>query len=102
MKGSHKLKSIISQHKQSELETLQTRFSDNVANNLARNDKLSIQKVTGRRGTLVIFNSTGLHRGSPIVEGSRATLTAYIFPSRLKTQGLIDKFEPVLGHCKSL
>lgn len=33
----------------------------------------------GKKGTCIVFNATGLHRGLPITEGERVSLTAYIF-----------------------
>lgn len=99
--GSHKLRSIIQQHRAKDTSILQTRFADNDADEFLKRNNYVAKKITGAKGTLVIFNSTGLHRGTPILDGFRLSLTAYIFPSRLKNQGIIDKFYPVLGHHKT-
>ena len=38
------------------------------------------QKIfKAKKGTCIVFNSTGLHRGLPLTNGERVTLTAYIF-----------------------
>jgi hypothetical protein len=36
--------------------------------------------ITGPKGTAVVFNSSGLHRGLSLVKDNRVSLTAYIFP----------------------
>lgn len=36
-------------------------------------------KLSGRAGTLIAFDSSGLHRGSPILKGKRYALTQYMF-----------------------
>ena len=35
---------------------------------------------TGKKGTCIVFNSSGLHRGLEIKNGERIALTAYIYP----------------------
>ncbi len=37
--------------------------------------------LTGRRGTCIVFNSSGLHRGINILSGCRFSLTAYLYPN---------------------
>ena len=99
VKGSHKLSSIIRQHRNENIELLQDRFSDADALTIIQKD--SNHKVVGRRGTLVLFNSTGLHRGAPISDGLRLSLTSYIYPTRLRKSSMISNFEPVAGFRSS-
>ena len=40
-------------------------------------------QVTGSKGTLVLFNSTYLHRGKNIEKGNRYTFTNYMFTDNL-------------------
>lgn len=101
VKGSHKLSSVIRQHRNENIKLLQDRYSDAEAQTIIENDRRQKHKVVGRRGTLVLFNSTGLHRGSPILEGQRLTLTSYIFPIRLRTSNIINNFKPVAGFRSS-
>ena len=39
-------------------------------------------ELTGKAGTLILFDSSGLHRGTPIREGSRYALTSYLMRNR--------------------
>lgn len=36
-------------------------------------------KLSGKAGTLIAFDSSGIHRGSPILKGKRYALTQYMF-----------------------
>ena len=39
--------------------------------------------VIGRRGSLVLIDSRGLHRGRPLRSGERMAVTRYYFPRRI-------------------
>lgn len=41
--------------------------------------KWASKLILGKAGTCVIFDSSGLHRGSPIISGERYALTKYMF-----------------------
>ena len=41
--------------------------------------KLGYDTLTGKAGTLIITNTSGIHRGMPLVEGSRYALTFYLW-----------------------
>jgi len=47
-------------------------------------------KFSAKAGTLIVFDSSGLHRGTPILKGNRYALTQYMFDS------------PVPSHIKRL
>lgn len=47
-------------------------------------------KLSAKAGTLIVFDSSGLHRGSPILKGKRYALTQYMFDS------------PIPRHIKNL
>ncbi len=68
-----------------------TRFSNAEIKNL---DKEKIKTLTGLAGTLIMFDGSLIHRGSPIKEGFRYALTNYYFPiNSYKSQ--IEKFKKV-------
>jgi hypothetical protein len=57
---------------------------------------------TGRRlrtftapcGTLILFDSSTIHRGSPIKSGTRYALTNYYYPSEQMTPAMYEHFAP--------
>jgi Phytanoyl-CoA dioxygenase (PhyH) len=57
-----------------------------------------LHTLTGKAGTVVIFDSSTIHRGCPINKGERLALTNYFFPSSYITSDLFRHFSPVAGR----
>jgi hypothetical protein len=57
-----------------------TRFSNDEIQYFIKNNNLNTRLVTGNKGTLVLFDSSSIHRGSPIKKGERYALTNYYYP----------------------
>ena len=76
--GSHKLSSKLYFSSKSNFDIGKTRFN---VSEIPNNGKW--QKVTGKKGTLIIVDTSGLHRGTPIVSGERYAITEYIFDFNL-------------------
>ena len=62
-----------------------TRFSEEELAILSDDKKLT---VTGKAGTLILFDGSLIHRGKPIKEGIRYALTNYYFPVSSYEQAL--------------
>ena len=62
-----------------------TRFSEEELSILSDEKKLTI---TGKAGTLILFDGSLIHRGKPIKEGMRYALTNYYFPMSSYEQAL--------------
>jgi hypothetical protein len=52
----------------------------------------------GPAGTLVLADTTGIHRGRPLIAGERIALTNYYYPARALSERTFYHFRPVLGH----
>ncbi len=74
----------------------QNRLEDYQIERLVGRDPKRLVTVTGSAGTLILANTSAIHRGKPIHRGTRYALTNYYFPCRLADERLIDKFSPVL------
>lgn len=57
-----------------------------------------LKTFVGGAGTLIIFDSSTIHRGTPISEGRRYAVTNYFYPERLIDSLLYEHFSPVAGH----
>jgi len=57
-----------------------TRYSEDLINLICKIFNYKKKIFIGKKGTCIIFNSSGLHRGLEILSGERLALTAYIFP----------------------
>ncbi|MAU89450.1 MAG: hypothetical protein CMC40_06045 [Flavobacteriaceae bacterium] len=66
------------------------RFSNDEINKIVK--RRDIVEITGGAGTLILFNTSMLHRGSPIKEGMRYAITNYFYPVKKISENEI-KFE---------
>ena len=66
-----------------------TRFSKKSMEVIKKIFGLKLKTFTGKKGSCIVFNSAGIHRGLEIESGERISLTAYIFPFR-KDNNIID------------
>ncbi len=58
----------------------QTRYSEKLVKLQKFIFRYKQRTFTGKKGSCIVFNSSGLHRGLEIKEGTRIALTAYIYP----------------------
>lgn len=73
------------------LNNCQTRLDNNVIESKFLTKKRYVKKVFyAKKGTLLLFNSFGIHRGKPLESGKRYALTNYYFPSSLVAENLED------------
>lgn len=91
MLGSHSLISPIQLIYQYDLNYKKTRFTEEEIQQIEHNGQ-EIDTLTGAAGTLIIVDTSGIHRGMPIQEGTRYALTNYFFPEHVITEGLQEKF----------
>ena len=66
------------------------RFSNEDINKIVK--RKDIVEITGGAGTLILFNTSMLHRGSPIRAGTRYAITNYFYPVKKISENEI-KFE---------
>lgn len=57
-----------------------TRFADETVNDLInKNESLKLHNIIGKKGTIVLVDTTYIHRGNIIREGLRKAITQYFF-----------------------
>ena len=54
-----------------------------------------LRSLTGKAGTVLLFDSSAIHRGAPNLNGMRYAMTNYFYPERLITLSLFAHFAPV-------
>ena len=77
VKGSHKLSN---QFKTLGYGEKLMRFSNDEIQEITRSERLEIKTFVGKKGTCILTNTRGLHRGKPIEKGIRYALTNYYSP----------------------
>ncbi|MCH9734997.1 MAG: phytanoyl-CoA dioxygenase family protein [Actinomycetia bacterium] len=75
-----------------------TRIEDASASKLIAAEPGRHRIFTASMGTLILVDTTGMHRGMPLVGGERFALTNYYFPGKSLRPKLFDHFAPVLGR----
>ena len=94
---SHKLRNVMSAIRKGGLRHWQDRLTNEEVERVE--NRLGIKRKTflGKAGTLILFNSTTIHRGKPIESGERSALTNYYFPISCRISALRQKFKPMLS-----
>ncbi len=99
--GSHVRSRIIEDMKLADLRFLQNRV-DNQANLLIEHDPSRFKSLTGKAGTLLLFDASAIHRGAPLRSGVRYALTNYIGDKSLITPQLYEKYAPIFRDTTTL
>lgn len=86
---SHKNSSILESIKAHNFGAFQNRFTNEDIEKLQSNADYKPLIFTGKAGTLLLVDTTSIHRGMPIKTGSRYALTNYWFESKVPEH--IDK-----------
>ncbi|MDF1653941.1 MAG: phytanoyl-CoA dioxygenase family protein [Coxiellaceae bacterium] len=83
--GSHKLSSISKTFKNNSISNgTSTRYSDSDISEIIKNEKLEITTVCGKAGAIVLADTRGIHRGMPLMEGTRYAITKYYVGNKFR------------------
>jgi ectoine hydroxylase-related dioxygenase (phytanoyl-CoA dioxygenase family) len=74
LKGSHKLTCKLNTN----ILKSSTRFSQSKVSSLIKNGYQEVE-LTAKKGTLIIFDSSGIHKGKVIENGTRYAITKYMY-----------------------
>lgn len=74
----------------------QDRFTDMSIRNILKVLRAVPKAITGKAGTLILFNGSCLHRGSPIEDKERLALTNYYFNKSRSLLSIRRQFWPVV------
>ena len=72
-----------------------TRISETQIARLLDAKRQRLKTFTAAAGTLILFDSSAVHRGSPIEQGVRYALTNYYYEPHQLTPGMAEKFAPL-------
>jgi hypothetical protein len=96
IQGSHTPFSLIRDGLVAEMGYGQTRYSDQQIEALIAASPNRLLTVVGGVGTLILANTSAVHRGRPIVSGERYSLTNYFMPTRMITERRLEQFQPLV------
>ena len=76
----------------------QNRIAEAQVDRLIEREPARLRTFTAAAGTLLLVNTSAIHRGKPIEHGTRYALTNYYFPHRRLGPELESHFAPVLRN----
>jgi hypothetical protein len=96
--GSHRLEQILKDIKTADLNCMQNRLSDNEVDKLIAKHPERLKTFIAPAGTLILFNSSTIHRGRPIKSGQRIAMTNYMFEESQIGDWMLKHFAPLYPH----
>jgi len=98
LSGSHRLQQILRDINTANLRQNQNRLSDEETSRLIEAEPNRLKTLTASAGTVILFNSSTVHRGRPIVKGERIALTNYVYEESHFGEWMIRHFAPLYPH----
>jgi hypothetical protein len=93
IKHSNKFKFIIKDCLKYKMKINETRLSEKKINEIISMEPERLKTITGSAGTLILVDTSLIHRGRPLVSGLRYALTNYYYPS-YKLKSMQNHFLP--------
>ncbi len=100
IRGSHRTAALLRDSRAMGVPVASSRYTDADVDRLTAMDPERLMTMAGRAGTLIVTDTTGIHRGSPIQAGVRYALTTYTFPrsrTRTASDSMLSHYKPILG-----
>jgi len=85
-----------------DLEYMQSSFLQETVDQIIKDNPERLKTLTGKAGTVVLVDSSIIHRGTPIKNGVRYALTNYFFEKSQINSHLIEHFSPLVSPEKVL
>jgi hypothetical protein len=102
IRGSHKNDQITKDTKSANLDSMQCSFDQDTVEKLLKEEPNRLVTLTAKAGTVVLVDTSAIHRGTPLKSGVRYALTNYFFEKTQINQHLVDHFSPLVNPQKVL
>ena len=93
--NSSKYKDLLEDIKTGNLDYMQYRFSDKEVTKIISKNPKRKKCIIGKMGTLILVDTSNIHRGAPIKEGIRYALTNYYYTTNQIDKELFKRFNAV-------
>jgi len=100
--ASHDAKKISSDSKSANLESMQCTFNQETVKKILKDEPERLKTLTAKAGTVVLVDTSTIHRGIPLKNGVRYALTNYFFENSQITPRLVEHFSPLVSPEKVL
>jgi hypothetical protein len=95
IKNSQNIYNVIKDTYKYSLDLNNSRFTNSQINRLIKNEPERLKTFTAKAGTLLIVNTSSIHRGKPLKSKIRYALTNYFYP-HYKVDSMREHFRPFL------
>lgn len=102
IRESHKQKKISSDTKSGNLESMQCQFNQEIIEKILKEEPDRLVSFTAKAGTVVLVDTSVIHRGVSLKEGTRYALTNYFFEKSQINNHLVEHFSPIVSPEKVL
>jgi hypothetical protein len=92
IRDSHRRQRVLSDMRVGHLKYMQYRLTNSEIEQIIADEPERKFTYTARAGTLILVDTSTLHRGQPIEDGTRYALTNYYFPVRHIDDSMFEKF----------
>jgi len=92
IKDSYKSGQVLRDIWKGRLQYMQYRLSEEDVSYILRGSPGRLNTYTAKAGTLLLVDTSSIHRGMPIQEGTRYALTNYYFPEKNIDAAMFEKF----------
>jgi len=99
---SHKSEQIKLDKKIASLDEMQSTFPHETVQKIIDADPSRLHSLTGKAGTMVLVDTSVIHRGAPLKSGIRYALTNYFFEKTQINSHLVEHFSPLVSPEKVL
>ena len=100
--ASHDAKKISSDSKSANLESMQCTFNQETVKKILKDEPERLKTLTAKAGTVVLVDTSTIHRGIPLKNGVRYALTNYFFENSQINSHLVEHFSPLVSPEKVL
>ena len=100
IRGSHRTGAFLRDTRNAGVPMGSIKFRDENVKRMLEEEPDRLMTFEAKAGTLIIADTTGIHRGASIEEGVRCALTTYTFPrtrKRRASQAMLNHYKPILG-----
>ena len=99
---SHKSEQIRIDKKIASLEEMQSSFPHKTIQKIIDDDPSRLRTLIGKAGTMILVDTSAIHRGTPLQSGNRYALTNYFFEKTQINSHLVEHFSPMVSPKKVL
>lgn len=95
IQGSHRSGNVLRNMRTMNIDSLTTRYEDRQVQSIIDEDTDNLITLTAKAGTLILVDTSAIHRGMPIENGTRYTLFNYYYPTWKDIEIMREKFKVI-------